>query len=357
MTNRMVFRALIAGRTVIVLLLVVCALAAPLPNDNLKYSSGSCNLRRGTNQQGREHLMGETTESLPDCQEARTHAVIEGEGAEPAQNRLWFLRLDLASLRATKVATEEFSRRNERLDVMMLKGCTSQYDDYVVAVDGLEQTVEVKCYSPLLKTTASHPGSDKPVGNVVIRTFAPSDFLVGPTQRTVCVPRSTPERTRALARALHQSSSFGAWLQRPLRHQAAPSPGARLLPRGRNRRIWPFIHRDNGPGRTPQDANGDRLMGYKGEHPRPNHAPEETALRRFWWPRKTHSRRGALQKGSSPDVRDEAQQRPTLFRDEAPTNGKKLGIKLAQLVVRQDSTLAATGVPPNGTNGRIFGAV
>jgi len=43
-------------------------------------------------------------------------AEIEGEvGAAPAQNRLQFLQLDLASLHATKAAAEEFARREERV--------------------------------------------------------------------------------------------------------------------------------------------------------------------------------------------------------------------------------------------------
>ncbi|KAH8980677.1 hypothetical protein EDB92DRAFT_1899913 [Lactarius akahatsu] len=66
--------------------------------------------------------------------------------AEPAQNRLWLLQLDLASLRATKVAAEKFSRRKERLDVL-INSAGKMYDDYVITVDGLEQTVEVKWVS------------------------------------------------------------------------------------------------------------------------------------------------------------------------------------------------------------------
>ncbi len=46
-------------------------------------------------------------------------AEIEGEvGVAPAQSRLRFLQLDLASLHATKTAAEEFARREERLDIL-----------------------------------------------------------------------------------------------------------------------------------------------------------------------------------------------------------------------------------------------
>ncbi|KAI9452067.1 NAD-P-binding protein [Lactarius psammicola] len=104
--------------------------------------------------------------------EARAHAAlaeIEGEvRTTPAQSRLRFLQLDLASLHATKAAAEEFARREGRLDVL-INNAGRLYDDYVMTVDGLEQTVEVnhvalsvftQALLPLLKATASQPGSD-----------------------------------------------------------------------------------------------------------------------------------------------------------------------------------------------------
>src|SRR6266702_5136470 len=46
---------------------------------------------------------------------------------------------------------------------------------------------------PLLKTTASQPGSD--VRIVVVRTFTLFDFLINLPQPAVSAPRSAPERT------------------------------------------------------------------------------------------------------------------------------------------------------------------
>jgi hypothetical protein len=87
-------------------------------------------------------------------------------GAAPAQRKLRFLQLDLASLHATMAAAEEFAQREERLDVLsaspssyskriLFSDCVLNvgrlYDDFVVTMDGLEQTVdsEVKCQALL----------------------------------------------------------------------------------------------------------------------------------------------------------------------------------------------------------------
>ena len=44
--------------------------------------------------------------------------IEKGMEAAPSQSKLRFLQLDLASLHATKAAAEEFTRREERLDVL-----------------------------------------------------------------------------------------------------------------------------------------------------------------------------------------------------------------------------------------------
>ncbi|KAH9028749.1 hypothetical protein EDB85DRAFT_1892363 [Lactarius pseudohatsudake] len=86
------------------------------------------------------------------------HAAIEGKvRVEPAQSGLRFLWLDLASLRATKAAAEEFSRQREagcpecvaalRVFVWTLvsdqvSDAGRSYGDCVLTTDGFEQTVE-----------------------------------------------------------------------------------------------------------------------------------------------------------------------------------------------------------------------
>jgi len=68
-------------------------------------------------------------------------AEIEGEmGLAPAQSRLRFVQRDLASLHATKAAAEEFAQREENV----LINNSGRLYDYVVTMDGLDQTVEVK---------------------------------------------------------------------------------------------------------------------------------------------------------------------------------------------------------------------
>ncbi|KAI0265364.1 hypothetical protein BC834DRAFT_879075 [Gloeopeniophorella convolvens] len=102
--------------------------------------------------------------------EARAREAITAiEAAEPRpRGALRFLALDLASLHATKAAAEEFAKRESRLDVL-INNAGRLYDDYVMTQDGLEQSVEVNHVAlsvftqsllPLMKTTASEPGSD-----------------------------------------------------------------------------------------------------------------------------------------------------------------------------------------------------
>ncbi|KAI0293634.1 NAD-P-binding protein [Multifurca ochricompacta] len=121
--------------------------------------------------------------------EIETEAATEAEATTTKRGQLRFLQLDLSSLKDTKAAAEEFAKVESRLDVLV-NNAGRLYDDYVLTKDGLEQSVEVnhvalsvftQALLPLLKTTASQPGSDVRIIVIGSRAYmySPSDLKFG----------------------------------------------------------------------------------------------------------------------------------------------------------------------------------
>ncbi|KAH9029614.1 hypothetical protein EDB85DRAFT_1892003 [Lactarius pseudohatsudake] len=132
------------------------------------------------------------------------HAAIEGKvRVEPAQSGLRFLWLDLASLRATKAAAEEFSRQREagcpecvaalRVFVWTLvsdqvSDAGRSYGDCVLTTDGFEQTVE---------GSTQRDGASRATITTTRQTVRTSQDAHGDRLIGYKGPGSTPGRTAA----------------------------------------------------------------------------------------------------------------------------------------------------------------
>ncbi|KZT31947.1 NAD(P)-binding protein [Sistotremastrum suecicum HHB10207 ss-3] len=101
-------------------------------------------------------------------------AQLEAEGLGPGNGRVVYHQLDLSDPRLAKKSAEEFMARETRLDAL-INNAASMAGPYGMAEDGIQQMVVTNHISPfvltntllpLLKKTASEPGSDVRIVNV-----------------------------------------------------------------------------------------------------------------------------------------------------------------------------------------------